>query len=100
MCLTAVEHSSPPFCVPLEGSIKIAASEPLHSRITQRKNGAKNMIASTPTHCHSLPEPKSDERKKRWAMMDVNLLPSDNFARRSAMIKACLDVLGDAPDAP
>jgi hypothetical protein len=95
-----VEHSSPPLYVPFEGSIGIAASEPLCSRVPQGKNVAKRMTTFAHVRRRSLPQPKSDERKKRWATMHVNLLPSDNFARRSAMIKACLDVLGDAPDAP
>lgn len=94
-----VEHSSPSCCEPLEGSIGNATSELVHFRLPRSETGAKRMTTSAPTRCHSLTEPKFDERKKRWATMHINLLPADNFARRSAMLKACLDVLGDAPDA-
>ena len=78
----------------------MAASEPLCSRIPRGHNVAKRPTTSAPARRHSLPEPKSDERKKRWATMHVNLLPSDNFMRRFALIKACLDSLDDALDEP
>ena len=90
--------SSPPNCIRFEEFTGQAASEPFLSRIPSNRNGAKNTPTSAPPHC-SLPEPKSNERKKRWAALDSNLLPTPNFARRSAMLRACLDVLGDAPDA-
>lgn len=82
----------------MEGSVGIATSEPLHSHNPRRSNVPERMTTSAPTRRHSLPEPKSSERKKRWAAMDDNLLPTDNFPRRSALLKACLDALDDASD--
>ena len=84
----------------MEGSVGIAASEPLRSHNPRRENGANRMATSAPARRHSLPEPKSSERKKRWAAIYANLLPTDNFPRRSALLKACLDALDDACDAP
>ena len=92
-------NSSPPNCSRFEEFTRVATSEPLCSRIPSNRNSAKNTPISAPIHYHSLSEPKSNGHKKRWAGLDANLLPTANFVRRSAMLRACLDVLGDAPDA-
>lgn len=56
--------------------------------------------SSAPSRHHSLPQPKSHERKKRWSVVLANLFPAGNSSRRSAMLRACLDVLGDVDDQP
>ena len=59
----------------------------------------ENRTPSTdPSRRHSLPQPKSQERKKGWSAVLANLFPAANSSRRSAMLRACLDVLGDADE--
>jgi len=93
------EIASPRICTRFQEFTGVASSEPLHSRIATNRKVAKRTPTSAPTRRHSHPEPQSDERKKRWAALDANLLPAANFARHSAMLQACLDELGDSPDA-
>lgn len=56
------------------------------------------MPLSAPSRRQLLPQPKSEERKKRWSSVLANLFPAGNASRRSAMLRACLDALGDAED--
>ena len=90
-------NSSPPDCIRFKEFSAEAASEPFRSRNPSKRNGAKKTPTSAPSH-RFLPEPKSNESKKTWAALDSNLLPTTNYAQQSALLRACLDVLGDASD--
>ena len=71
-----------------------ATSEPLHPLHVSMKFREDR----TPSNRHSLPQPKSHDRKKGWSSVLANLFPAENSSRRSAMLRACLDILGDADD--
>ena len=91
-------NSSPPDCIRFKEFSTEVVSEPSRSRNPSKRIGTKKTPTSAPTHCF-LPEPKSNERKKTWAALDSNLLSTAKYAPQSAMLRACLDALGDASDA-
>ena len=99
MPIPSSEIASPRNCTRFQEFTGVAASESLHSHIATNGKSAKRTPTLAPTRCHSHPKPQSDERKKKWAALDANLMPAANFARHFAMLQACLDELGDSLDA-